>query len=127
MCNIELEYMYIYSVQYYNKRSPEERLYTQDFKRRLQETISRTESRGMSIKDALHTRAGNIIISIILGLGLAALIFRKTCSGNGCVIVKGPNPKEVSTHVYKIKDGCYKYTPYVVPCEDSNPAIIQSS
>jgi hypothetical protein len=71
------------------------------------------------IKDVLDSEAGSVIISIVLGLGLAALIFRKACNGSGCIIVQGPNPKEVSDYIYKIKDDCYKYTPYVAPCEES--------
>lgn len=67
----------------------------------------------------LRTKAGAIVISIILGLGLAALIFRKTCDGSGCVVIQGPNPKEIADHVYKVKDECYQYTPYVTECDSS--------
>mgnify|MGYP000093482068 FL=1 len=56
-----------------------------------------------------------IIVSIILGLGLASL-FRQVCKGNECMIIKGPSVKEVSKKVYKIDDKCYKYTPKATQC-----------
>ena len=60
----------------------------------------------------------SIIISIILGLGFASL-FRQVCKGNECMIIKGPNVKEVSKKVYKIDDKCYKYTPKATKCSSN--------
>ena len=37
----------------------------------------------------LKSKHGKIIISIIWGLGLAAL-FRKVCEGRNCIVIKGP-------------------------------------
>jgi hypothetical protein len=71
----------------------------------------------MAIQDILHSETGGIIISIILGLGLAAL-FRRVCKGNNCVVIKGPSLAEVNKYYYKIQEDCFKYTPYVVPCDD---------
>jgi hypothetical protein len=68
------------------------------------------------IRDMMQTDVGAIIISVILGLGLAAL-FRRVCTGSGCIVISGPNPKEIEKYVYKVKDDCYKYTPYVTPCD----------
>ena len=59
---------------------------------------------------------GRILISVLLGLGLASL-FRKVCSGKSCVIVQGPSPEETQKYYYKIDEDCYKYTPYVTSCE----------
>lgn len=58
---------------------------------------------------------GRIVVSILLGFGLAT-IFRKVCSGQNCVVVKGPRPEEVSKYYYKIDQDCYKYTPYETEC-----------
>ena len=66
----------------------------------------------------LNSKAGQIIISIVLGLGLAT-IFRKVCTDNQCVIVKGPSIDEVKKFVYKIDDDCFKYTPQPTKCEIS--------
>ena len=40
------------------------------------------------IKDFLKSRRGQILISIIWGIGLAAL-FRRGCANNKCLIIKG--------------------------------------
>jgi hypothetical protein len=62
----------------------------------------------------LDSKMGQIIISIILGLGLAT-VFRKVCKDN-CVIVKGPSFDEINKYYYKIDDDCFKYTPQVTHC-----------
>jgi hypothetical protein len=69
----------------------------------------------MMIKNMLNDTAGSIIISVILGLGLAA-VFRRACRGDNCVVIKAPSMKEVSESVYRLDDACYKYTPEVVAC-----------
>lgn len=60
---------------------------------------------------------GRIVISILLGLGLATL-FRKACSGNHCIVIAGPKLSDVQKHYYKIDDDCFKYTPYQVTCKN---------
>ncbi len=62
------------------------------------------------------TKEGVIIVSIILGLGLAS-VFRQVCKGSNCIIIKGPSIDEVTRHTYKIDKDCYKYSPVVVECE----------
>jgi hypothetical protein len=76
----------------------------------------------MHLTKAMSTPAGSIIISVILGLGLAAL-FRKVCHGDGCVVIKAPDASDLQKFVYRIGGGvhgndasCFKYTPEDVPC-----------
>lgn len=64
----------------------------------------------------LETKEGAIIISIILGLGFASM-FRKVCENGKCIIYKGPSVEETNKYYYKMDDLCYRYTPYMVPCE----------
>jgi hypothetical protein len=68
------------------------------------------------IQDLLEKPLGRIFLSIILGLGLAA-IFRQVCKGDECVIIKGPKKNDLEKYYYKIEDDCFKYTPYDAPCE----------
>ena len=49
---------------------------------------------GGIVEDFLSNDKGKIIISIIWGLGLAAL-FRKVCKGRNCIVIKGPKPQEL--------------------------------
>lgn len=75
----------------------------------------------MHLSKAMSTPIGSIVISVILGLGLAAL-FRKVCHGEGCVVIKAPDASDLQKFVYKIGGNamndasCYKYTPEEVPC-----------
>ena len=43
----------------------------------------------MNFKRLINTSLGKIIISIMLGLGLATL-FRKVCKDKNCITFKGP-------------------------------------
>ena len=70
------------------------------------------------IKDFLNTNTGQIIVSIILGLGLAT-IFRKVCSGNSCIVVQGPKKSDIDKYYYKVNGDCFKYSPYAAPCDNS--------
>lgn len=71
------------------------------------------------IKDFLKSRKGQILISIIWGIGLAAL-FRRGCANNKCLVIKGPNPEEVAKSIYKSNGKCYKYSPYITRCNETN-------
>ena len=53
----------------------------------------------MFLKDLLLTKWGSILISIVLGFGLAAL-FQKACKDNNCVIIKGPPYKDIKDKIY---------------------------
>lgn len=67
------------------------------------------------MKQVLDNNTGKIIISIIWGLGLAA-IFRKVCKGRGCIVIRAPDPAEVKKNIYRFDKKCYKYQPYSVKC-----------
>lgn len=73
-----------------------------------------------SVDKVLNSKSGSIIVSVVLGLGLAAL-FRQVCRGKQCIVVKGPNVDEINKYYYKIDQNCYKYTPIVTDC-DAQPS-----
>ena len=64
----------------------------------------------------VETPTGSILISAIIGLGLASF-FRKVCKDGRCVIIKGPNVNEMKDEVYKIDNECYTYTPVMTDCK----------
>ena len=72
----------------------------------------------MNVSKLLDSRPGVIMISILLGLGLAAL-FRSVCTEGKCVIINGPPPDDTNKYYYKIQDNCYKYTPVATECTRS--------
>ena len=63
-----------------------------------------------------ESKIGAIVISSILGLGLAA-VFRQVCKGNECIVVKSPNLDDINKYYYKIDSDCFKYSPYVTTCD----------
>jgi len=65
------------------------------------------------INNLLKSESGKIIISCILGLGLASL-FKKVCVDDNCLIIK--SPPDVKDKMFKYKNKCYKYTPHTVTC-----------
>jgi hypothetical protein len=67
------------------------------------------------ILDILKTDRGRITMSILIGFGLATM-FRRICTKNTCLIIKGPKTKDLKNFHYKIDKTCYKYNPYPVNC-----------
>jgi len=63
----------------------------------------------------LSSRAAVIIISIIWGFGLA-LLFRKVCQNNQCVIVKVPPNFYRSGSIIYEKNQCYELHKYLSEC-----------
>ncbi len=64
--------------------------------------------------DIFTTEQGKRFASIILGIGLATM-FRRICTNNNCLIIKGPSADELKNY-YKIDKTCYKYNPYPINC-----------
>jgi hypothetical protein len=71
------------------------------------------------IENILDNRSGQIIISIILGLGLS-VIFSSACIGRNCYIIKGPDPNSIKEKVYQFDKQCYQFNPYVSGCKKKN-------
>ncbi len=71
--------------------------------------------------ELLKSQIGKIFISILWGLALS-LFFKKTCTGNKCVVIQGPPVDEVKTSIYNfddIKSGtCYKFQPFIKTCDE---------
>ena len=70
------------------------------------------------INNFLNSKNGRILISIVWGLGLAAL-FRKVCKGRNCLIVRGPHPMQVTNKIYKFNNKCYRYSTQNISCKKS--------
>jgi len=74
-----------------------------------------------NLQKAIHTKFGQIVISIILGLGLASL-FRKICDGAKCLKFHPPSVKEVEKSVYEHNRECYKFKAKTTECSASTVA-----
>lgn len=62
----------------------------------------------MHLEKFVHTNTGKILMSILLGLGLATL-FRTVCKGNNCLRFIAPPIDEINNKVYKYEDKCVTY------------------
>lgn len=63
----------------------------------------------------MKSKTGRILISIVWGLGLAALL-RQTCRGPHCIVVQGPDPSEIRDKVFRYKDKCVTFNPIHAKC-----------
>ena len=64
----------------------------------------------------VHTENGKIIMSILLGLGLASL-FRSVCKGNHCLVFHAPPLDQFNDKIYKNNNGkCVKYNSVSTKC-----------
>lgn len=63
----------------------------------------------------LHTERGKMIMSILLGFGLASL-FRTVCKGKKCLTFRAPPLDEFKDKIYKNNGKCVKYSPLATKC-----------
>jgi len=68
------------------------------------------------ILELMESQYGQIIVSVILGFGLATL-FRKACKDKSCYVIKGPKLSDVNDYYYKMDGRCYKYKPVATSCK----------
>lgn len=69
----------------------------------------------MYFEKLLHSEVGKIMVSIILGLGLATL-FRKACNGHKCYNFIGPEFDTIKNKQFKFNNKCYSYEQHAVSC-----------
>jgi hypothetical protein len=77
----------------------------------------------MRFSKFLKTPEGRILLSIILGFGLATC-FRLSCTGNKCVTIKAAPISKTKDKVYKFKDKCYSYSAQPTSCKHVSAKII---
>jgi hypothetical protein len=79
----------------------------------------------MHLSKFVHSPSGRILMSVILGIGLASL-FRIVCKDKNCIIFKAPPLDDIDVKVYKFNDKCYTYKSSSVKC-DSNKKSVEYS
>ena len=72
----------------------------------------------MHITRFLHSHTGRTMMSIILGLGIASL-FRQTCKGTNCILMRAPPIATISNNIFKYpsSDKCIKYDIIPLKCD----------
>jgi hypothetical protein len=77
---------------------------------------------GIYLGKFVHTETGKIIMSILLGFGLASL-FRKVCKDHNCLIFHAPPLDDFKDKIYKNNGKCVKYTPVATKCNANMKTI----
>ncbi len=80
---------------------------------------------GLDVKNMIHSKVGNVIISILLGVGLATF-FRKACTERNCMVFKAPPLKKLNGQVYKYNDKCYKFSSQATKCSKNKKNVLFS-
>lgn len=74
------------------------------------------------ISKFLHTPNGKLIMSVILGFGLATL-FRTVCKDKNCIIFEAPSLDKIQDKIYQHEDKCYKYSAVSTKCDKSKRIV----
>lgn len=76
----------------------------------------------MNFKVILNSNVGKIVISVLIGLGVACL-FHKACKDKECIRFSGPIIKNVDGKIFQYDDKCYTYKLNAVKCDANKKTI----
>ena len=76
----------------------------------------------MNLKRLIYSDVGRIVISMVLGLGLATL-FRKVCKDRDCIVFKAPDVKKIEQQIFQFKNKCYKFTHNIEKCVQNKKTV----
>ena len=74
----------------------------------------------MKMANFLQSKSGTIILSVVLGLGLAC-IFKMSCDSQNCIIYKAPDYSEKK--IIKYNDKCYQPNEHMETCDSTKELI----
>ena len=77
---------------------------------------------GIHFGKFVHTQTGKIIMSILLGFGLASL-FRTVCKNKECLIFHAPPLEKIDGKIYKSGNKCVKYSPVSTRCNSNMKTV----
>jgi hypothetical protein len=77
---------------------------------------------GIHFGKFLHTQTGKIVMSILLGFGLASL-FRTVCKNNNCLTFHAPPLDQFKDKIYKSNGKCVKYVPMPTKCSINSKIV----
>ena len=70
----------------------------------------------MYLDKFVHSHTGKIIMSLLLGVGLATF-FRSVCKGKQCRIIEAPPMEEIEDQTYRFDGKCYKLEKNAIKCD----------
>ena len=78
---------------------------------------------GFHLGKFVHTETGKIIMSILLGFGLASL-FRTVCKDHNCLVFHAPPLDDFKDKIYKDNGKCVKYIPIATKCNTNAKTVL---
>jgi hypothetical protein len=75
-----------------------------------------------NVRRLLYSDIGQIMISIVLGFGLASL-FRRACRDRSCLKFVGPEFKRIDGKIFHFDKRCYKYKPVARYCDKNKKQV----
>ena len=76
----------------------------------------------MHLNKFVQSNTGRIIMSILLGMGLATF-FREVCIGKYCKVQSSPPIDDLENNIYKFDNKCYKFDKQHVECKRSKNTV----
>lgn len=76
----------------------------------------------MHLEKFVHSNTGKILMSILLGIGLATF-FRASCKGKKCRIIEAPPMEEINDQLYKFDGKCYKIEKNAIKCDKEKTTL----
>jgi hypothetical protein len=76
----------------------------------------------MYLDKFVHSKTGKIIMSVLLGIGLATF-FRTVCKGTRCKIISSPPLTEIDGQTYKFNDKCYTFEKQSMSCKSNKKTV----
>jgi hypothetical protein len=74
----------------------------------------------MKMANFLQSKSGTVILSVVLGLGLAC-IFKMSCDSQNCIVYKAPDYSEKK--IIKYNDTCYEPNEHMETCDSTKELI----
>ena len=78
---------------------------------------------GIHFGKFIHTETGKIIMSILLGFGLASL-FRRVCKDKECLHFYAPSLDKIENKIYNSSGKCVKYIPVSSKCDPAVKTVL---
>ena len=75
-----------------------------------------------NILRSVNTKIGRIVISMILGIGLASL-FRRICNSRDCLVFEAPPMKDIVENTFKYNGKCVRFKESPIPCSDKKKTV----
>ena len=76
----------------------------------------------MHLDKFVHSKTGKIIMSIILGVGLATF-FRTICKDKRCQLISAPPMEEIDNQTYRINDKCFTFEKNAISCNRKKQTV----